>query len=280
MSKSTTIHGVSLESVNGLKKITRTYSGVAFGAVEKKAFLLDPDPRFALAGDNTVRNRAQPRAWMQVEGNVQLGTRSNGAHIFDLAEQMTPGPVTKGSLNPSEWSIFTVVGSLVKNPITQRSYVTMTPVQDDSVIAPMCSLVAPNNPPGDSIIIIYEHSVRDAGQPRRLDYYTDLTNSGLNLVMYTFSVRHGLSIYLNGQRVAENKEDKRPLTAGYTAAELRLLFGSRGEFGITGGYSLDFNDPRNAGARRAIEQYCAWYYDITALKDIHPDRPSYFDLEL
>ena len=281
MSKCTTIHATELESSNGLKKISRTYSCVAFGALEKRAFLVDPEPRFVNA-NNSVRNRAKKLAHVpRVLGDIQLGQFTNGAPAFDLQNSMLLGePIAKGSLNPEEWSVFTVVEGLAANGTTPRNFVLLWRTESGDVIAPQCVLINSNLGPENDQIILYENSLRVSGQPQRVGFQTDLTTTGPNLIKWTFSTKNGCAIYLNGRKVDENKDDKRPLTAGYTAPELAMFLGMRGKVGITGGYNLDFNDPINAGDRQSIERYCAWYYDIPALKELYPMRPDYFDLDL
>lgn len=283
MTKFTTVHNTELKSTNGLGSISRTYSGIAFGSlIDDCAFLIDPDPRY-VDGNESVRNRGKPNAQVGRTGqsawHIHLGEFDNAAPAFDLQGPMVLGePVTKGSLNPNEWSVFTVVDGLGMGTVA-RDYVTLCRTEMEDVVAPQLALISTSGT-GQNEIIMYENTMREADQPRRVDYQTNLETTGPNLVQWNFSTRNGCSIYFNGQKVAENVDDKRPLDFGYTADELAMFLGMRGKIGITGGFNIDFSDAKNSGARRAIEAYCAWYYDIAALKDIHPERPSYFDLDL
>lgn len=280
MSQSTTIHNTEMESSNGLKKLERSRACLAFGSINpaKRAFLVAPE---WVINSNAVRNIAKKQAHVPLTlGNIQLGQFTNGAPAFDLNKSMLLGePISKGSLDPNEWSVFTVVDGLGYNEATNRNFVLLTRTEEEGVIAPQCVLIK-STAGNDDQIILYEDSRRQSGIPQRVGFSTDLTTTGPNLIQWNFSTRNGCSIYLNGRRVAENKDDKRPLTTGYTAPELAMFLGMRGKVGITGGYNIDFNDPINAGDRQSIERYCAWQYDIAALKELYPQRPDYFDIEI
>lgn len=84
----------------------------------------------------------------------------------------------------------------------------------------------------------------------------------LTYVMCTFSTSRGLALYVNGELVAEEPDDKRPLTSD-AAEEYRFLSGMHGDTGLVGMLGVDLSSPVNSHHKKALDSYVLDRYAIT-----------------
>lgn len=82
------------------------------------------------------------------------------------------------------------------------------------------------------------------------------------LFMFTFSIREGLRIFVDGIQAASNPTDTAVFTSGYGAGEWRFLHGCRGLFGNIGLLSIDLGWEEHADFRREIEDFHRKKYTI------------------
>lgn len=250
------ISGVTLEGSASLPTIQRTPEGEAMGAVPGWNVLFDP----SYSDSGGVRNRAQPNNTAPVtEGAVQIGDIA-GADAFDLVDEMRLGGEFNAPLNPSAVTAFTVVESLRTSPINRHYPFTPIAHQDEQ-LSPVFAFATVS---GQASIVVYEHSLVDnPGAPQRLNHRFDgLLDASPHLVMWTASSETGVSIWVDGQRVAHDANDTRPLEFGTEEGALRSFVSARGKFGMTGLLNIDLSAPENTGHRRAIEKFLMTKYGI------------------
>ncbi|MGP9696231.1 hypothetical protein ACT3UG_01330 [Halomonas sp. AOP27-A1-34] len=251
-----TINGLSLNTPTSLPRIQRTPEGIAMGAIPGWSVFIDP----AYANSGSARNRAQPNRVPMFSGDI-IFTTINGKPGFNLTNDFPArlmGPIG-GEINPERWSVFFVTSEMSINTYESRQEI-ISPIEELS--SGICLRITMTEFAGYAVSI-YEHSNRSPGQPIRLSYENAALNSAApSLIMCTFSVENGLSIWRNGIKVAAAENDKRALTFATDRDDYEMFRFRRGKQGMTGLLNIDLNAPENAGYRRAIEKYLMGKYSI------------------
>lgn len=250
------INGVSLDSATALPRISRTPEGIAMGAIPGWAVFVDP----AYATSQGVRNRAQPSSVPEFSNDALLSSINESAAFEFTEEQFATlqAPIS-GDINPERWTAFFVTSELTENPFTSRQEI-ISPVLEESGV--VCLRIILTEAVGEAVSV-YENSVRSTGQPIRISYdNAELSDAAPSLLMCTFSVERGLSIWRNGEQVAVNSDDKRPLTFGTGGSDYEMFHYRRGKQGMTGVLNIDLSAPENSGHRRAIEKFVMNKYGI------------------
>lgn len=193
----------------------------------------------------------------------EYATLPSGERVFLIPDGGGVGfQPLKSRVNPERWSGFAYLNAPAEQGIYARGQYfgaddSLDP-QDSRIALSLAHVRTTGSQRG---FYIYENKrIREEGQPVRLSWLTDDGVTTPGLVMWTFSVEHGLSIWWNGERKAVNTEDKRPLETGID--EIRTLFRARGDVGVHGLLNIDLNAPENAGYRVAIEKFALNKYGI------------------
>lgn len=251
------VSGVTLKD-SELPQVTLTPEGRAMGAVPGWAFMIDPAyiPLPVGGSGDTAFNRVSGRMIFVDTGNSPEIVQENGNPMI-LAEGdnflQTLGDV---DINPEEWTVFSVIRGVDGRA---RNFIVLSePGDSDSGVSLSISYSANS---GD--LIVYEYANDAGGIPQRLSAPAGLNDGSIKLVMVTFSVRDGLRAYVNGELVAYEPDDKRPLTHGYQAGEYRMHRRFRGYYGMSGILNADLGKDENTGHRRAIEKFLMSKYGIS-----------------
>ncbi|MDW0360796.1 hypothetical protein Q8G38_15900 [Halomonas venusta] len=253
------ISGITLPNDNGLPTVNRTPEGVAMGAIPGWSIMFDP----AYSAPSTLRNRAQPNNNVPVTtGSLDAGVISDQPSLDITVDTVVGGAGgIKGALNPGAISGFCVVAGLGDSPV-DRHYIFRPINQQSDVICPSFAFVTVSGTAG---VYIYENSVSQPGQPTRLSFsFNDLLQPEPHLVMWTASVVNGVSIWVDGVRVAYDPNDKRPMDFGLEPGDIAAFINTRGNFGHAGLLNIDLNAAENGGHRRAIERFMMQKYGIPA----------------
>lgn len=229
----------------------------ALGDIPGWVILNDPDYN----PDVRYRNIIQEDDIVDSSYSLPTYATKNGEKVFRISDSEGIGFLPRAvPLDPDRWSGF----AFVDPPEEQGEYPRgqyfgaddLVEGSDDAIALSLAHVRTPGFQRG---YYIYENRViRVSGQPVRLQWNT--IDEGPGVVIWTFSVEHGLSIWFNGVRRAVNPDDKRPLEFGLE--DLRTLLRARGDVGVHGLLNIDLNAPENAGHRKAIERYAMQKYGI------------------
>lgn len=240
--------GVAVPEATNLPNITRSAEGVAMAHVPGWVAFIDP----AVVQGNRPRNRARAKSLATLSGTLTMGEFAQGVPAFNTVG----GEIRLGGLpeiDPTQWTAFYVIN----------------PVANATASYDLARSIADAASPGLSLRVglnanAVRASIYEGGTASRLFYAPTVPFIGrTTLLMYTFSMRDGLRIFENGAQVAQNADDKRPLTSGFGANEYQLYRTNRGLTGMTGILSRDLGQPDNAGYRRSIEQFIMAKYNIS-----------------
>lgn len=258
------ISGVSISEGAELPSITSTPEGRAMGAVPGWQAMIDP--AYSNPLELSALNRATgDQCPVTVISSMTIGQMS-GNPSFDLRSSddskrafINPNGV---NLDPNRWTVFSVVNYGAKPPeaVSGGQWIIRaanTDVPPDSLYL---SVAVPNGT--GNAFYVQEGST---GSPERI--VGNLSPSLLErntptLLMATFSVERGLTIYDNGKQIARNESDTRPLTYALEGSELRFFQEGYSEYGMSGVINQDLSAPENTGHRRAIEKFLMTKYDI------------------
>lgn len=252
------ISGVKLgESTQSVKVIT-TPEGRAMGAIPGWSVFVDP----AYASPDYARNRAVSSSTPYFSGAIAF-SEIEGEPAFNFSNEQ-PGRLQApigGEINKDRWSVFFVTaGASGEGSSSSPRQEIVSP--SDSEVEGLCLRIVIASPPSWPVSI-YEGAGRDDGQPRRLDYLgTELGGETPALIICTFSIEHGLAIWRDGEKVAEDSSDRRPLTAATGPGDYEMFRYRRGKQGMAGILNIDLSAPENTGHRRAIEKFLMSKYDI------------------
>lgn len=251
------VSGVTLDSSSGLPSITSTPEGLAMGSVPGWAVFIDPD----YSDGTSVRNRAIANTVPALSDPADF-TQINGQTAFNLTE-VNPSQIESpgGDINPDRWTVFFVSSDTSEHPNTTRQHVVTPYVAASDVVCLHISVV---NTTSAVAVTIYENSERSAGQPYRLAHENSgLDSSDPSLIMCTFSIERGLSIFKNGEMVADEPNDLRPLNYGTKGDEYAMMMYRLCKQGMAGILNTDLSAPENTGHRRAIEKFLMSKYGIS-----------------
>lgn len=249
------LQGVNLDSSTTLPSINITPEGKAMGAVPGWQMLIDPD--YMVSG--APRNRALPNSITLTNMPIDLGSFPNGQaslHIDTYANGTTAITPQDVAFNKDEWSVFAVV----REDAEQTSHTTLFRSITDAPSGLLSVRIGISSMGSGR-----QFSVWEGTTTRRLVYPPEKPFAGRTvLLMVTFSIRDGLSIFTNGEKVASNPDDKRPLDQGDGAGEWRFRSTAvTADVGMMGVLSIDLSQPENTGHRRAIEKFLMTKYGIS-----------------
>lgn len=254
------VSGVNLENSNGLPTIKRTPEGIAMGAVPGWSMMYDPD---YTGPDLYIRNRAVPNRLSPGLNAVGITSFDNGTPAFLASDASTLRiePQT-GDVDPDRWSVFFVVQDYATTSGYRQNIIV--PVAG-STLGEVCLNIA-LNPYDNGRLVVYSTTSYSSVETEagRIGYDANLVSTSISpqLFIVTFSIENGLTIRRNGVQVAVEANDRRPLTAGFSKQEMRLFYGLRGKYGMTGVINTDLSATENAGHLRAIESFLLGKYGI------------------
>lgn len=234
-----------------LPAIKITEEGRAMGHVPKWDLLIQPD----YVRNGAPVNRAGEGVSAVDNGPVKLGTFPNGQKSFRFNQPAAEGREViypNASFNTDAWSLTMAIEIKTANLVEFA-------VSSPRAVTGQLGVRFTRTSSGD--IAIYDGSSSTA----RCRFSTSpASTAGPVVVTFTFSVKNGLAIYLNGSKVAENIEDKRPLTAGNLSGQWALgdTPSFVGEYGHVCLVGVDLNDPAHYGDRLAIEDFLMTKYGI------------------
>lgn len=243
------LQGVRLPQATGLPVVAPTPEGKAMGAIPGWNILIDPD----YVGHNSVLNRAKiDSMFMASNSGYEYGAIS-GETAFSLGGGPRFAPTV--DMNPTAWSAFFVVQTPRDGATGGREL--LRPIEIDTEgVGPRVTIRANGH------LWLYGTSttVDRLGGP-------EIPDNEAFLAMATFSTRDGTKLYCDGELVAANPDDKRPLDEKYSAGEYMLLSGTSADLpmlvGMCGVLDIDLGWPEHAGYRRAIERFLMDKYGIT-----------------
>lgn len=237
--------------------LVTTPEGRAMGHVPGWVMLLDPD---YLVGANAVRNRAlRDGIATNDPGAVPLDAFDNDEAAFAPTQgsllQLRPD---RAAFDPESWSYFTV--GMVSEASGVLPRLVSPVVEQGDVLGPYIVFYET----GYHGVALYEGSGAISPALRRINAAVRMAErTSPALLMFTFSTRDGLKIFVDGELSASNPDDKRPLDFGYQAGTWELFRGMRGQWGMTGVLNIDLGWPEHAGYRRSIERFLMNKYGIT-----------------
>lgn len=244
---------------SGAEKVSRSDLGRVLGKIDGWEALYLPE----YMEDNQAQNGAMRDRFSPFAAPPSFDTFSNGQPClstnYDSPSHILPDTFT---VNPNEWSVFFVLGSMeIISPAT-RNFVTIPAANTDDVICLNIGI----STLGGGRVNIYENSRRGAGNPLRLQYVGgDFTQEIPAMALCTFSTDNGLSIWYNGEKVAENQEDKRPLNFALTKHDMRVWEGFSGNLGAMGVINNDLGKAKMQVEREALFKFFMEKYGIPQL---------------
>lgn len=261
------LHGVELSGATSLPTVTRTDEGRAMGAVP--GWGMFGDPAYVYLDDNTMLNRASGAITEMFfpENPINLGSfPDSGAPAIDMS-QLGFAVYGSSDVNPASHTLFAVLMLDAEHgpgdaQIRNMGYGNGAYAEEDGEITLNWGYL-----PQTSSLTVREHSVganNTAGQSSaRLNAVVGDVFGETHLFMMTFSTRDGLKLFLDGELVGENKDDKRPLTRDFNAGEWTMFRNCRGYYGMHGLINIDLGWPEHAGYRRSIERFLMGKYGIS-----------------
>lgn len=256
------LHGLRVAGRHHLKHVTFTPEGQTLGHIDGWNTFIDP--AYCTPSADTVCNRALREEEIPINlGAITLGSFGNGALAFLTDDETLGGQFIRvnpdAEVNRDAWTFFTVIEPLSNNVAPQR-FITPTTETEEDVVAFSLGM-------NQSLtsLVVYENGIVASNQPQRLRYAVPEDRRGERaLVEFTFSVREGLKIFWNGELVAENRDDRRPLNYGYQAGEWELFRSLRGKVGSSGVLDVDLSEPDHEGDRLTLEKFMMEKYGINS----------------
>lgn len=258
MTNYTKNQNIEIENTNGLRKVVVTPEGRAFGNVPGREILLDP--AYANASELTARNRAKPRDHRPIstfgEAVPDPVRTFNGQPFFVGDEDRRIGIRTRPRINKNEWTVFAVVKPEPREEGINAGYLVSN-VGTEGEGELHLSIGWPRSVL--SALRVYEQGSVN----QRISADIDFASRSLpSLVEITFSVDEGLKIFDGGEVVAENPDDKRPLTFEVAPTDSLWFANGHCRAGISGLYNIDLSKEKNAGRRAAIVNFLIQKYGI------------------
>ncbi|AQU84922.1 MULTISPECIES: hypothetical protein [unclassified Halomonas] len=261
------LHGLRVAGRHHLKQVTFTPEGQTLGHIDGWNTFIDP--AYCTPSADTVCNRALREEEIPINsGRIVIGNFEQGPLSFVTDSDDLDGNFvrinTDADVNPDAWTLFMVMEPLPNNSAIQRlvSPTNTISSNDDNV-----GVVAFNIGMNRDLrsLVIYENASVAPEQPQRLRYAVPTEKRGTRaLVECTFSVRQGLKVFWNGELVAENPDDRRPLNYGYKAGEWEMFRTMRGQIGWAGVLDVDLSEPDHEGDRLTLEKFMMEKYGITS----------------
>lgn len=260
------IHGVNIPNATGLKAIKRTPEGAAMGGIPGWQVMIDP--AYSKPSELAALNRASgdqcpvtaisSMTIGQMAGNPSFDLRSS-----DTSKRFFINPIG-ANVDPDRWTVFSVINYADKAAGGASGGQWIARAAESNVIDGelILSVAVPRS--GGSTFYVQEAGGGSAERvvgnmtPALIDRSTP------TLLMATFSVERGLTLYDNGRQIERNESDKRPLTHALEGSELRFFQEGYSEYGLSGVINNDLSAPENEGFRRAMERFLMQKYGITA----------------
>lgn len=238
--------GVEVPGSVAMPTIARTPEGLAMGGIPGWTVLADPAYRTA----NAVRNRARPRAMMPANATMTAATLS-GRPALEVTST-TPRLTSVTPMNPDAWTAFFVVKTSIFGASGGRELIRANDI-DNILIGPRIAIRT------NGTLAMFENPSANV----RLQGPT-IPNDETCLLMGTSSIRDGLRLFIDGELVAANPDDTRPLNGGYGAGQYGFHRASSVamQTGMFGVLDIDLGWPEHAGYRRAIEGFLLDFYGI------------------
>lgn len=219
--------------------------GAALASLPGWAFLADP----AHVEAGVLLNRVTGTMMSNVAGtSVALGAFDNGAPAMAFTAETIVNPNV--ALNPNAWSLFWVMNADATTglaPEVARSIVNPT-----GVVSLRIGLNAN----------IQSAVVYDGSTTNRLAYAPGGVSGQKMILLFTFSVTRGLTIFRNGLQVASAPSDARPLAAGFGAGEWRIFRNFRGKLGLCGALNEDIGKPEYGAQFQQMHAFLKAKYGI------------------
>lgn len=259
MTNYTLNQNIEIQNTNGLRRVVTTPEGRAFGNVPGREILLDP--AYANASESTARNRAKPVDHRIIEtfgeGSPDPIRTLNGLPWFVGDTDRRIGIRTRPRINKNEWTVFAVVMPEPREGGTNAGYLVSN-LGSEAEGELHLSIGWPRSVL--SALRVYEQGSLNQRISADIDF---ASRSIPSLVEITFSIEYGLKIFDGGDLVAENPDDKRPLT--YEVAPTDSLWFANGHCrgGISGLYNIDLSKEKNAGRRASIVNFLKQKYGIS-----------------
>ena len=242
---------------DGADQIVFTPEGTAMGRIPGWRMLLDPDH---LMPGNRIRNRAI-RGGSADNGStpINLGQFNEGETAFEPIGGTALDATVDTTINPTSWSLFCVL-QFSSSSFPQEIVSSVDTGADGLPLEITYSAGGAN--------MIIRSQAGSADDPR-LSESVSLSTTGLTpqLFMFTFSERDGIKMYRNGEMIASDPTDTRPLTVSTGAGEWRVLRRTRGLYGMMGLLDIDLGWAEHAPYRRRIEQFMKSKYDIAEIPE-------------
>ena len=227
------------------------------------------DPDYIDASAPWVRNRSVANSKYGANATPVLGTFPNGQKSFSQVEGSGYGiysdPLSQ-SIDPTQWSIFTTcIPGYVSSELNENVIVR----GNSSNVGPELGLrVALTRSSGYPIVREFSSGTSGSGStsnPSRLTVNVNLINRTVpSFVMFTFSTRDGLRIFIDGALAGSAPTDKRPIQVDLGPEQRSFFRGVRGSYGVTGILNTDLGWEEHTGYRRAIEKFMFDKYGISA----------------
>lgn len=260
------LHGLRVSGRTNLKKVEFTPEAQAFGHIDWSTLV---DPAYCSPTAETVCNRALREEEILINtGRLVIGNFENGPISFVTDSDDLDGNFVRinadADVNPDNWTFLMVMEPLANTSAIQRFISPTETLSGDEANEGVVSFHIGMNRDLRSLIV-YENASMAPEQPQRLRYAVPTEKRGTRvLVEFTFSVREGLKIFWNGELVAENPDDRRPLNYGYKAGEWEMFRSMRGQIGMAGVVDVDLSEPEHEGDRLTLEKFMMEKYGINS----------------
>lgn len=256
------VDGVEAEN-SALPQVNITPEGQAMGAVPGWAVMLDPtyiELPTGFSGE-TALNRASGRLVSATRDSTDPEkVEEDGLDFIRAYGDSYLQFLGDRDIDPERWSMVAVFKKDPDSTNRPRNFIVISEPGDTGEGISLS--ISHSTQSGR--VIVYEYDENVENMPQRISADASLLDNELKLVIVTFSVDNGLKIYVDGELLAEEPDDRRPLTHGFEAGEYRLMRFFRGQWGMVGMLNTDLGAAENTGHRRAIEKFLMDNYSISA----------------
>lgn len=235
-------------------KYTPTAEGKAFG--NTPGFVAFLDPNYASIEKGVLNRVNNQDFWLSSTGNMPLSTFANGEKCFaptkDTLIQIRP----KANFPQSDWSVF-FVAQAVEGPSQAEGGLMQAIVTGDSSADYTPALRFFRS--GEGFAVMKSGGLSDG--TRRLTLSDAAVKNVTKVYVVTFSVKNGLSIYVNGVKRA-SVADANVIANDYLAGKWSIMRGFMGKAGMIGILSIDLNDATNDAYRNNITNFLMQKYSV------------------